>query len=105
MSDWTVYRLSAQRLERLTGQPVDGPVRHRLRAERTIEIDRAPVPVERPPLHPPAAARERKLRQMPQQQLSVTLPSLLRTDIEIFQIEPRPAEEGRVIMKAQLALD
>src|SRR5271157_2867873 len=105
MSDWTVYRLSAQRLERLTGQPVDGPVRHRLRAERTIEFDCAPVPVEGPPLKPPAAARERKLRQMPQQQLSVTLPSLLRTDIEILQVEPGPAKEGRITMKEQRKRD
>src|SRR4029453_11865176 len=81
--------------ERIAGHAMHGPLIHLHRAEALVELYRAHVPIEHRPFQPTAATLQRRARQVTQQSLAATLATKFLPHVQIFQIDPRLAEEGR----------
>src|SRR5690349_17208479 len=83
-----------QALQRGAGDPVLGPVTHRLGAQTQVEVDGGLVPVEHGPFETAAAARARDSREMAEQCLADAVAAKLRPDEEIFEVEAGLGQEG-----------
>ena len=67
---------------------VSRPFRHRLRSQSQIKIYAWLVPVQTPPFQTAAAPLDRYSRQLAKRGFTVSPPTILRHDIQIFQIYP-----------------
>lgn len=64
-------RPASQIYQRIPGHAVDSPVRHRLRAQRNVEVDRGLIPVQYQPFKPATAPLDGKPREKREQALAV----------------------------------
>ena len=83
--------------ERAPAIAADAPIGHHRRAHPPIEADRAFVPVEHAPFEAAAAARGGQPREVLEQGLADAAAALVGLDEEVFEVEPRPREEGREV--------
>src|SRR5687767_11323946 len=94
-----------ERGEWLAGQSIDGPFRHRGRAERLIQPDRRLVPVEHRPLESAVVALDRDPRECREQRTANAATTRGRPHEQILEIEARPCEERRVALEEQRESD
>src|SRR5579864_5789097 len=80
----------------LTGQAPHGPVVHRARALRAVEILRAGVPVEHRPFHSGPSAFGGDLREPLEHCLADSAAPILLEYEKIFQVESRTAAPSRI---------
>ena len=86
---------------RLRGDRIALPFGKQAGAERAIELLRVHVPVEDHPLEAAAAALDRERRQPFEERAADAAAARVGTDEQIFEIERRPGEEGRVGRKKE----
>jgi hypothetical protein len=72
-----------------------------LGAEAPVEADRRPVPVEHRPLHPPASALDGQGGEAAKEHRPQAAPPELRADVQVFQVQPRLAQEGGVVVEEE----
>ena len=87
--------------QRLVGQPVHGPLVLRPGTQRPVELDRRGVPVQHRPLEPLVPALHTDPCQLLQQRPAVAGTTLIRTDIQILQIDPVHPTPRREVEKPQ----
>src|SRR5690606_26001948 len=61
------------------------------RAERVVELDGGPVPLEDRPVEAPVAVRDAEAREFAQERRAVAAPSVRGVDIEVFEMNAVPA--------------
>src|SRR5256885_17246358 len=79
--------LSGKTVERITGEPVHGPLGVRLGAELLVEADRVAGPIEDRPLHATAVALHRDLRELEQQRFADALAAGRLRHVEVPVVE------------------
>ena len=87
-------RSSAELLQRRARDAADAPVREHLGAELPVKLDGVLVPIQDCPLEPSASPRHRQVRQARDQRPPQAPAPELRTHEQIFQVNPRPGQEG-----------
>src|ERR1700730_9724725 len=80
----------------VSGQTPHGPVLHRARTLRAVEILRAGVPVEHRPFHSGPSAFGRDLREPLEDRLADSAAPILLEYEKIFQVESRTAAPSRI---------
>src|SRR6202521_4376114 len=92
---------SAKRGERFAGEAVDGPFGVRPRPQALVETDRFAVPVEHRPFEPAALALDRQPSQLLEERAPDTAAAMLRRHEQVFQVNPRLAQEGQKFVKKE----
>src|SRR5690349_10909620 len=90
-----------RRRKSVAGQAVDLPLLELDRAEAVVEADRPRVPVENGPLEPAAAALDGEASKLDHERLAVPLAAGVGADEQVFEVEPRLAGKGRVVVEEE----
>lgn len=86
-------------LQRLARGAVDGPLVHRDRAHRLVEVDRGLVPVEHPPLEPAVATLNAAAGQRDQQVAAQPRPAVGGVDVEVLEVDAVAAVPRGVVQE------
>src|SRR5438477_2215808 len=93
--------LSGKAVERITGEPVHGPLGVRFGAELLVEADRVDVPVQHRPLEAAAVALHRDLGELDQQRFADALAAVRLRHVEVLEVQPGLGQERRVVVKEE----
>src|SRR5439155_3111424 len=96
---------TAQRLQFRSRQTTDPPILQEDGASSSVELDGGLVPVENRPLHPVTASLDRQASQMSEQGASESVPTPLRVDEQVLQVEARGPAKGRETVKEKREAD